>query len=168
MSPANQTLPEDDASASDLPLHQYLTYRLSRVQAKLNIQATRMLREASGITLLQWRIIALIGAVGQTRLSDLSKEAALDKGLLSRNLKTLIEEGVVTARQDESDHRAQHLTLSAKGQEIFERTLPVSRFRQNTLRDGLSEDEIKIFRRVLDKLEQAAEIVIPMQNPDSK
>lgn len=156
--PAALHQPEtEDDSADALPLHQFLTYRLSRVQAKLNAQATRMLRETSGITLTQWRVIALVGAAGQTRLSDLAKEAALDKGLLSRNLKTLIEAGVVTARMDDKDHRSQILNLSPKGQEIFEHTLPVTRARQKKLREALTENELHVFRRVLDKLEIAAE-----------
>lgn len=152
-----QTAPETLADADTLPLHQFLTYRLSRVQAKLNAQATRILREASGITLTQWRIIALVGAAGQTRLSQLAREAALDKGLLSRNLKGLIEDGVITTRPDENDHRAQVLSLSPKGIAIFGRTLPVSRERQRKLRAGLTEEELRIFRRVLDKLEIAAD-----------
>lgn len=152
-----QTVPDPGSDDDSLPLHQFLTYRMSRVQAKLNAQATRILREASGITLTQWRIIALVGAAGQTRLSQLAREAALDKGLLSRNLKGLIENDVIATRPDESDHRAQVLTLSAKGAEIFERTLPVSRERQRKLRAGLTEEELRVFRRVLDKLEIAAE-----------
>ena len=152
-----QTAPDIAGDDDSLPLHQFLTYRLSRVQAKLNAQATRILRDASGITLSQWRIIALVGAAGQTRMSQLAQEAALDKGLLSRNLKGLIESGVVIARPDESDHRAQVLTLSPKGIEIFERTLPVSRERQRNLRSELTEQELRVFRRVLDKLEIAAE-----------
>jgi DNA-binding MarR family transcriptional regulator len=152
-----QTAPDIQTDADSLPLHQFLTYRLSRVQAKLNAQATRILREASGITLTQWRIIALVGAAGQTRLSQLAREAALDKGLLSRNLKGLIEDGVIMTRPDESDHRAQVLQLSAKGVDIFERTLPVSRKRQQRLRAPLTDEELRVFRRVLDKLEIAAE-----------
>ena len=74
-----QTALDTHTDADTLPLQQFLTYRLSRVQAKLNAQATRILREASGITLTQWRIIALVGAAGQTRLSQLAREAALDK-----------------------------------------------------------------------------------------
>ncbi len=142
---------------SQFPLHQYLTYRLSRVQAKLNVQGARLLRDTVGLTLSQWRIVALIGAAGRTRLSTIAREAALDKGLLSRNLKNLIELGIVTSRQDEDDHRVQHLSLSPRGQEIFERALPVTRKRQEWLRKDLSEEEIRIFRRVLDKLECAAE-----------
>ncbi|MDP5346932.1 MAG: MarR family winged helix-turn-helix transcriptional regulator [Paracoccaceae bacterium] len=147
----------ENEGPAPLPLHQFLTYRLSRVQAKLNAQATRILRATSGITLTQWRVIALVGAAGQTRLSELAKIAALDKGLLSRNLKTLIEDGVVAARTDDGDHRVQILALTAKGQAIFERTLPVTRARQQMLRDDLTEEELRVFRRVLDKLEIAAE-----------
>ena len=146
-----------DNSAATLPLHQFLTYRLARVQAKLNTQANRILRATSGITLTQWRVIALVGAAGQARLSDLAKAAALDKGLLSRAVKTLVEDGSILTRTDENDHRAQVLSLSGKGQQIFERTLPVTRARQHRLREGLTEEELAVFRQVLDKLEIAAE-----------
>ncbi|MEX0339240.1 MAG: MarR family winged helix-turn-helix transcriptional regulator [Arenibacterium sp.] len=148
---------DNAGAAQDLPLHRFLTYRIARIQAKLNIQATRLLQETSGITLSQWRVIALVGAAGQTRLSRLAKEAALDKGLLSRNLKTLIEAGVVLSEVDDVDHRVQNLRLSTKGQSIFEKTLPVTRARQNRLREDISDEELQVFHRVLDKLDIAAE-----------
>ena len=141
----------------DLPLRRFVTYRISRVQAKLNAQATRLLRKASGITLTQWRVIALIGAAGQTQSSTLSKEAALDKGLLSRNLKTLIEDGVVLSKTNAGDHRVQILSLTNKGRAIFEKTLPVTRARQAQLRQGLSDEDLRVFHKVLDHLEIAAE-----------
>ncbi len=146
-----------DTAFGDMPLRQYLTLRISRVQAKLNAQATRMLRETSGITLTQWRVIALVGSAGETRLSTIARETALDKGLLSRSLKTLMADGVVLGTTDEHDHRVQILTLTDKGQAIFAKTLPVTRARQTRLRAGLSEEELRVFREVLDKIEAAAE-----------
>ncbi len=148
---------EVQALLGDLLLHQYLTFRLSRVQAKLNAQGARVLMEAAGLTLAQWRVVALVGVAGQTRHSDLAREAALDKGLLSRNVKNLVKQGVVLSVPDEFDHRVQHLSLSEKGQEIFNRVLPVTRRRQDHLRAGLTVNEIDTFHRVLDKLEIAAE-----------
>ena len=142
---------------SELPLRRFVTYRLSRVQAKLNAQASRILQETSGITLTQWRVIALVGAAGQTQSSKLSKESALDKSLLSRNLKTLIEQGVVASRTDAEDHRVQVLSLTDKGRAIFEKTLPVTRARQTQLREGLTDEELRVFHKVLDHLEIAAE-----------
>lgn len=141
----------------DLPLHQYLTYRLSRVQAKLNAQGARLLNDTVGLTLSQWRVVALVGVAGQTRLSTIARDTALDKGLLSRNVKALIAAGLISAQQDKIDHRVQHLSLTPEGKEIFNRALPATRKRQDHLRADLNDEEIRVFRRVLDKLEIAAE-----------
>lgn len=162
---SKQELVTDEFETMWTELYQYVTYRLSRVQAKLNAQATHMLREASGITLSQWRIIALVGAVGETRLSMLARHSALDKGLLSRNLKALVTEGIVLTKQDQTDHRAQLLSLSPKGKEIFQRTLPVSQKRQSLLNETLTKDELETFHRVLEKLEVAADIRITSDAP---
>ena len=143
--------------AEELPLYQFLTYRLSRVQSKLNAQANALLKVYAGLTLSQWRILALVGAAGQTRLSELAKIAALDKGLLSRNLKVLVADGFVQSEQDEIDHRVQHLGLTKKGQALFEATLPKMRERQRHLRATLSRKELETLYRALDKLEIAAD-----------
>lgn len=148
---------QSECLRDDLPLHQYLTFRLSRVQAKLNAQGARVLMDAAGLTLSQWRGVALVGAAGKTRLSDLARVAALDKGLLSRNVKNPVEQGVVISTPDDFDHRVQHLSLSAQGREIFDRALPVTRRRQHHLRARLTPEEIDLFRKVRDKLEIAAE-----------
>lgn len=145
------------ASFGKLPLQHYLTLRMSRVQAKLNAQASQLLRETVGLTLTQWRIVALIGVAGQTHLSNITKQTAMDKGLLSRNLKTLVANGLVLTQQDEADQRVQHLTLSPDGQAIFDRAVPITQRRQAWLRQDLTEEEIQTFRQVLDKLEIATE-----------
>ncbi len=151
----------DDAIAEfthdNQPLHQFLTFRLSRVQAKLNAQANALLGHHSGLTLSKWRILALVGAAGETRLSDLARIAALDKGLLSRNLKIMVEDGLVASKQDDVDHRVQHLTLTESGQELFEHTLPQMRLRQKKLRETLTPTEIGTLYSALDKLEIAAD-----------
>lgn len=141
----------------DLPVQQFLTYRLSRVQAKLNAQASALLRRYAGLTLVQWRVIALIGAAGETRPSDLTRTATLDKGQLSRSLKQLVEDGYVASRTDESDHRAHLLKLTAKGREVFDSTLPKMRERQRRLRAELSEQDLAALHRAFDALELAAD-----------
>ena len=152
--PAN---PEPELVLDDQPLHQFLTYRLSRVQAKLNAQANALLQDHAGLTLSKWRILALVGAAGQTRLSKLAKEAALDKGLLSRNLKIMVEDGLIATKQDDIDQRVQHLSLTQQGQRLFDRTLPKMRERQSKLREALHPRELDALNAALDKLELAAD-----------
>jgi DNA-binding MarR family transcriptional regulator len=146
-----------DVAQDNLPLLQFLTFRISRVQAKLNAQANAILAQHSGLTLSKWRILALVGAAGETRLSDLARIAALDKGLLSRNLKLMVQEGLVASRQDGVDHRVQHLKLTKAGQALFDHTLPKMRQRQRNLRAALTPIEIEVLYAALDKLELAAE-----------
>jgi DNA-binding MarR family transcriptional regulator len=149
--------PGASALLERLPLQDYLTYRLSRVQAKLNAQGSKVLRDAAGLTLVQWRVVAFIGAAGRSSLSSITRETALDKGLLSRNLKTLVDMGVVRSEQDVVDNRVQHLSLTRRGQDLFERALPVTKRRQAWLRKDLTAAEIDTFKRVLLKLERASQ-----------
>ena len=140
----------------DLPLQQFLTYRFSRVQAKLNAQAMRILAQA-GLSLTQWRIIALIGNAGQARPSALTSEGLIDKGMFSRKIKPLITTGLVDAGIDDKDNRAQVLSLTQKGRMLYNDTLPIMRKRQHALRAALTEEELRLIYTILNKLELAAE-----------
>lgn len=147
--------PKSDVDSQ--PLYRFLTYRLSRVQAKLNAQGSALLQREAGLTVSKWRILALVGAAGQTRLSALVRVAALDKGLVSRNLKIMVAEGLIATQQDDIDHRVQHLSLTKKGQALFEETLPKMRVRQAKLQEQLTHHEIEVLHSALDKLEIAAD-----------
>lgn len=141
----------------DAPIEQFLTYRMARVQARLNAQVTRLLKDWAGLTLTQWRLMALIGATGRSTAAQLSRHAAMDKGLISRNIKGLAEEGHIAIIADADDHRLQHLELTAAGRAIFERTQPRMLARQDALLARLDDEEVKHFLSALEKLELAAE-----------
>ena len=146
-----------DTNNEDIPLPDFLTYRISKVQAKLNAQASAILSKYAGLTLSQWRVLALVGDAGETRMSDVARGAALDKGLVSRNLKVLVEKGLILTRQDHEDHRIQHLCLTAEGVEVFHTTLPKMRLRQNHLKSAVPPTELEALYSALEKLEQAAD-----------
>ncbi|MBP0482524.1 MarR family winged helix-turn-helix transcriptional regulator [Sagittula salina] len=135
----------------------FLTFRLARVQAKLNAQSSRILRDHAGITLTQWRLLALIGNAGRTTAAVLSREVAMDKGLISRNIKTMVSDGLVRITLDPDDNRAQHLELSEAGNKMFTETLPRMRARQDALRALFDIEEEEVFNRVLDKLDRIAD-----------
>ncbi|KMW56329.1 Transcriptional regulator, MarR family [Candidatus Rhodobacter oscarellae] len=143
--------------AEELQMKQFLTYRLARVQAKLNAQATRILKDKSGLSLAQWRVIALIASFGPERAAVLTSLAEIDKGLFSRKLKTLVEDGLVLAESDPTDNRRQMLRLSASGQALFEKTLPHMQKRQAALRDALTPNELASLFSACDKLERILE-----------
>jgi len=142
-------------------LSNFLTYRISRLHGKLNAQASRILSDSVGVTLSQWRIIAFLGSAGSISASALVRYTAMDKGLVSRNVKTLIQQGLVETTADDCDNRITLLSLSAAGKEIFDRALPRMQRRQAKLQAHLSADDIATFRRVLATLEGAAQDTSP-------
>ena len=130
---------------------------MARVQAKLNAQGARLLKEVAGLSLTQWRIIAMLGTHGEMTSSSLSREAQIDKGLLSRKLRSLVDEGLVLSTPHATDRRVQQLTLTPAGKAVFEATLPHTRARQDRLRNALTPNELEVLYQALDKIEAAVE-----------
>lgn len=147
---------DDEAGPNGGPRH-FLTFKLARVQAKLTAQSSRILKDHAGITLTQWRLLSLIGANGRTTAAHLSREVEMDKGLISRNIKTMVSEGLVRITVDPDDNRAQHLELTETGNAMFQDTLPRMRARQDSLRALMDAEEEEVLNRLLDRLEVAAE-----------
>jgi len=138
---------------SPLYLKNFLTFRFARVQAKLNAQGARLLKEVAGLSLAQWRIIAILGSDGETTSSELSRNAQIDKGLLSRKLKQLIAQKIVMSTPHKTDGRVLLLSLTDKGQKIFTDTLPHMQERQEKLRGLFSEQELSDINNAITKLE---------------
>lgn len=59
---------------------EWLSFRLVVLSAKLSRRASASLSEAQGILLTGWRVIALLGEGGPTKVGDLSRRTATDKG----------------------------------------------------------------------------------------
>lgn len=158
MSVANSVEKHPESALQNAELNRFITFRIARLHAKLNIQASKLLMEHANLSLTQWRIISLLGTFGQTNSAELVRASAMDKGLLSRRLKSLIKDGLVIAMVDQSDSRVHPLRLSAKGQDIYDTTLPVMRRRQAKIRAMLSETQAEQLFEIFEQLDQAAEI----------
>ncbi len=146
------TLPDRFAAG----LTSFVTFRLARVQNKLNAQASAMLSAHSDLSLTEWRMISLINASGETSAAELSRTAQMDKGQISRALKSLTAKGCVATRTSASDQRQSLLSLSPAGIAIHRRLVAIMRRRQERLTQAMSDTELETLYAVLEKLETAA------------
>ncbi|MEL6233131.1 MAG: MarR family transcriptional regulator [Pseudomonadota bacterium] len=138
------------------PVETFLTYRLVRTSCRLNAQASRILRDHAGLSLTQWRVMALIGPEGTRTLSDIARQGLVDKGQLSRCVKGMAATGLIRTAPDPGDQRQSFLSLTPKGRRIFERMLPIMQRRQAHLMDSLSADQRAVIFPALDRLLDAA------------
>lgn len=145
-----------DTKVEDRLTRGFLAYRIERVHVRLTAQATKILAEHCGLTLRQWWIIADMMSEQPRTSTDLARIAEIDKGLLSRNLKALAEQGIVKLERDYEDRRQQIISLTEKGRQIHQDTGPVMNARNEALTRDLSEDEITQLLGLLEKVEASA------------
>ena len=139
------------------PLQNLISFRLSQVQAKLNAQATKVLKANGGLTLVQWRILVMMQINGETTVGRIARETHFDKALISRTVQTLVTQGLALMRTDENDHRQHLLTMTKLGQQVFEQAAPHMIARQNALTSAMSDEQLTTLFEALDLLEDAAD-----------
>jgi len=132
----------------------YVTYRISQLDSRMKSQATQLLRENCDLSIVQWRLIALVaGSKGLVTATRLANSIDMDPGQFSRTLKALIEEGLIIRSNDETDNRRQELRLSASGRSRFNKAEPIMKERRESLMKGISSADQAAFNRVLDQIE---------------
>ena len=139
------------------PLTQFLTYRILRLHHALNAQAVAILTEVSGISLGQWRILAMVGSGGALTARDVARRTGFDPAFISRTVRSLEETGFLRTARSDVDRRVMTLELTARGAELHDRTLPFMQARQEALLAALAPEERDAIFRIIDKLERAAQ-----------
>ncbi|MEH2626447.1 DNA-binding MarR family transcriptional regulator [Bradyrhizobium sp. AZCC 1719] len=142
---------------STLPLQRFLTYRLSRLNAKLNRQAVATLKKTCDLKLPEWRLISLLATYGERNGRWIGDTAEIDPGLLSRTFRSLELRNLISARRDEEDRREVYFALTRKGRQLYEKTHPNMQARQQALFAALDAHEQSAIFKIIDKLEIAAD-----------
>lgn len=143
-------------SPSFQDLSSFVTFRIARVQNTLNAQASATLAAHCDLTLTEWRMLASIEARGQTTAAEIARHTQIDKGQVSRAVKSLKGRALLKAGAAATDQRQQTLTLSAQGRAVFERVVVVMRKRQEMLTQDIAPEDLRTFFSVLDKLQARA------------
>ena len=142
--------------SEELPVEGFLTYRLHALHTALNRQAIEILGRVSGLGLPEWRVIALLGTGATLTARRIGQISVIDKGLLSRTLTALEQRGLVAASRDARDRRLVKVTLTAKGQAVYDRTIPQMQERHRALMKALNKSEQAALFPIIDKLLAAA------------
>ena len=150
----------DHRSDTDAGLlfEQFPTYRILSLTSRLNRQAVRILDEACGLRLPEWRCMAMIGRHGRLNLFNISEFAGMDRAQVTRSIQSLVERGHVLTQRDTADRRIVSAKLTRSGRRVYEKTFPIMEQRQLQLLGALSPADRKAFYRIMDNLNTALAI----------
>ena len=130
-----------------------LSYKLHRVANLLSRGAELRYRREFGVSLWEWRSIALLGAVREPlSLNHLAHAAGIHKSQMSRVVSGLAKRGLVRREVDTDDARGVRLTLSGTGRRLYSGLMHAAAERDAAFRGCLSKAEHQVFDRALSKL----------------
>lgn len=153
-SPASDPLVELQDPAV-MPVERFVTFKVNQLSTAFERQWTRVMREKAGVTLSQWRILAVLQP-GATTFARVTEATAINKGLVSRSVRELQDMGLLTATETPDDARSITLGLTTKGQRLLKDVQPLALARQRHLLSALTAAERRTFYAAVEKLARAA------------
>lgn len=134
------------------PLDRSMTHRLHTL-SKISDRVSQAAYEAdAGIPLSEGRCLAAIGAFSPVSVNDLAQRANLNKGQASRAAQSLVDQALVLKEASATDGRGVVLTLTAKGQRVWQRLMLVIERRNAEIVACLNAAEVQQFSALLDRL----------------
>ena len=138
-----------------------LSYRLHVVANLLSRGAELRYRREFGVSLWEWRTIALLGAASEPlSFNHLARAAGVHKSQMSRVVSGLVRRRLVLREADPDDARGLRLALTRPGRKLYEGLIQAASQRDRAFNSILSRNEKAVFDRVLAKLAgQARELI---------
>lgn len=138
-----------------LDVERFVTFQVNQLSTAFERQWTRVMRDRAGISLSQWRILAML-ETGPEVFSRLVDAIGIDKALMSRSTRGLEALDLIKVAPTPEDARSLTLSLTPKGRRLLARMMPLASQRQQRLLSSLTEEERRCFFRAVTKLKAAA------------
>lgn len=97
---------------------------------------------ASGLTIARYSLLSTVAMLGEPPLSRLGRDLAMERTTLLRNLKPLVDEGLVAVGPARAG-RAKVARLTARGDKALERARPYWRAAQRALSERVGGEDVE-------------------------
>jgi len=133
------------------PIEQVYGHLIDRTSKSIKKALSNLLREMNtDLTVDQWVVIYQLHEVPDVSQYELGEMINKDKATLTKILDLLQGKGILTRNNHDSDRRKSVVRLTDQGHVLVERLLPeVSKLRAKGWR-GLSNDDFKHLKKMLD------------------
>lgn len=149
-------LPADDETPIRLRLDRFRPYRLFVTANRVSRAIERLYRRRFGISVPEWRVIAVLGDSAPVSSGAIAERTAMGKAKVGRAVHRLVLKRLVVRSTHREDARQHLLTLSAKGHDVYARISRLALAPESELKSDLSATELATLERALAKLEARA------------
>jgi DNA-binding MarR family transcriptional regulator len=142
-------------------IKELLSYRLHQVANLLSRGAEMRYRREFGVSLWEWRTVALLGGAAEAQsLNELASAAGMDKSQMSRVVAGLGRKKIVVREADASDGRGIRLSLTSSGKSLYQKLIRAAAERNHALVGCLTAKERAALEAIMTKLAHEARALI--------
>ena len=118
-----ESLKKKTETTSVLRLGDFWPYQVTVLADRIARRTSRIVKEHE-LNLSQWRVLAAIAEVPGRTSVEVVTITPMDKGIVSRATKALLEMGFVRREASQIDGRVSHLHLTVAGLDIYRELMP--------------------------------------------
>ncbi len=110
------------------------------------------------VTRVQWIALYFLGKYEYINQSELAEKMDIKKSTMVRLIDRMEKDGYVQREKDIEDRRITYICLTELGKNRRKELLPFGEEFSNLITRGISDDDIEIFKKVLNKLVENAQL----------
>ncbi len=148
----SQNLADQPANDRVLQLQRYWPYQLMVLADRISRHTAALARDHGDLNLSQWRVMAAIAEKPGRTAVDVVTITPMDKGIVSRATKALLEAGLLIRKASQDDGRVSHLFLTEKGEALYQDLRPRIEAVPAAAGEALGVEEQEQLRDMLDRL----------------
>lgn len=141
-----------------LNLNTFFPYQFS-VLAQQVTEFVAQIYEEFGLSKMEWRVLATIGYHCEISARDICTFTHLDKMQVSRAINKLIQSELLLQQISSQDRRKNMLSLTAKGDNLYQEIIPLVKKQEQRLLEGLTVKECEQLKKLTVKLSEQLEAV---------
>ncbi|MEM1412278.1 MAG: MarR family transcriptional regulator [Pseudomonadota bacterium] len=143
-------------AVQDFALEAFLPYRLSLLSNTVSEGIAATYRDEHGLSVTEWRVIAILGRFPGVTATDVMARAAMDKVAVSRAVSRLVDKSLVQRNENAQDRRRVGLRLTRRGVRTFNAVVPKAHAYEQRLLAELSAEERATLNHLIDTLQARA------------
>ena len=138
--------------SAQFDLESFLPYRLSVTTNRISRAFAAHYEQEFGISIPEWRAIAVLGAFAPLSSNEICERTAMDKAKVSRAVSTLLAKGLIERTAHATDQRLIQLALSKRGRKVYEEIIPRAKAIEAQVTKGLTSADIARLHEALDRI----------------
>ena len=139
-----------------LRLRDYLPYRLSVAANAVSRLIARAYEDKFGLTIPQWRLIAVLADEGPLTPQALCAHTIMDKVTVTRAAQGLLRRRLIKRLPNQTDGRSHRLVLTTAGEQLYAEVVPLALRYEEQLLAGMDTRGVAKLEEQLRQLEQMA------------